>query len=493
MSLLSLLYYFTIFYLYGLIESRSASAHKFPIHSPEKPSAAVLEMQSKIAELKRKQQEEEQRLACAAENVRRQQADVDRLLKASKVRQPDGGAATSGCAHLLSRTGDQIDDTGSDMDITGPDWSSLPIERVDAYQIKLPSSMTVLKEMEDYDFIHEVAHRQTLHLKVAPKPFAKGRTRKVHKALEFSSGVASSSVPTIERPLIIKYAIKRADEEVFRRKYQESLSSQIAAIYLAQEFNKVVKPWGYPEIHFANVWLINHLERGAEGNPWGTMDEVMEGEWQTFNNNNGMVAMLPGIPHEVCQAFSHWTWHASDHDVMVVDIQGVYEKKHNRFFLTDPAIHCTDGSKFGRTNYAQKGMREFFKSHVCNGCCRALKLPAGPEQQPPPFWVGWIPAAVPPFPLLLCGVFLALSVALPILGWSALLRFTLFNIWYLFRLVWFLVRCMVWLSTKPLLLTFIAVVVALMWLIVQQRRHAAATLQRPSLYRQTSTDSSSSI
>ena len=125
--------------------------------------------------------------------------------------------------------------------------------------------------------------------------------------------------------------MKKKADDLVRRKYQESLSNQVAAIYLAQEFNKV-KPRGYPEIHFAGVWLINHLERGAEGNPWGTMEEVLEGRWEKYNNNNGMVALLPGIPHEVCQAFSHWTWHASRHDVMVVDIQGTYEPNRNRFF-----------------------------------------------------------------------------------------------------------------------------------------------------------------
>ena len=123
------------------------------------------------------------------------------------------------------------------------------------------------------------------------------------------------------------------------------------------------------------MWLINHLERGAEGNPWGTMEEVLEGNWEKYNNNNGMVALLPGIPHEVCQAFSHWTWHASRHDVMVVNLQGVYALSRNRFFLTSPVIHCKDSSKFGCTNLAQEGMEQFFKSHECNDCCRAMKLP----------------------------------------------------------------------------------------------------------------------
>jgi hypothetical protein len=41
---------------------------------------------------------------------------------------------------------------------------------------------------------------------------------------------------------------------------------------------------------------------------------------------------------------------------------------------TDPQIHSHDGEGFGAGNMGHKGQALFFKTHVCNDLCRALKL-----------------------------------------------------------------------------------------------------------------------
>jgi hypothetical protein len=58
------------------------------------------------------------------------------------------------------------------------------------------------------------------------------------------------------------------------------------------------------------------------------------------------------------------------------------------FFLcgtsADPAIHCIDEvPRFGDTNLKQSGMDGFFKSHVCNDICRALRLTMPPPSPSP--------------------------------------------------------------------------------------------------------------
>jgi len=53
---------------------------------------------------------------------------------------------------------------------------------------------------------------------------------------------------------------------------------------------------------------------------------------------------------------------------MIVDLQGVNN------VLTDPQIHCTDKSKFGKGNLSYEGILMFFNSHQCNTYCKYLGL-----------------------------------------------------------------------------------------------------------------------
>ncbi|KAI1704810.1 alpha-kinase family domain-containing protein [Ditylenchus destructor] len=80
---------------------------------------------------------------------------------------------------------------------------------------------------------------------------------------------------------------------------------------------------------------------------------------------------------EQLMAFSHWTYQISRGYLMVVDLQGVIgtdETGRKTLELTDPAIHCTDLTRFGRTNLGLDGMKIFFGRHVCNKFCHAMEL-----------------------------------------------------------------------------------------------------------------------
>jgi len=100
-------------------------------------------------------------------------------------------------------------------------------------------------------------------------------------------------------------------------------------------------------------------------------EDLIEGTYIKHSDNNGWVASgadqipMRNTPH----AFSHFTYEASGHRFIVVDIQGVND------YYTDPQIHTVDRKGFGLGNLGQDGINKFLETHKCNPICQFLGLP----------------------------------------------------------------------------------------------------------------------
>lgn len=84
--------------------------------------------------------------------------------------------------------------------------------------------------------------------------------------------------------------------------------------------------------------------------------------------------------NEVAQSFSHFSYHMSRKNMLICDLQGVFDKTKNTFCFTDPVIHSNNPreqyqinrQRYGRTDMGQKGIDSFMKSHKCNRLCELV-------------------------------------------------------------------------------------------------------------------------
>lgn len=102
------------------------------------------------------------------------------------------------------------------------------------------------------------------------------------------------------------------------------------------------------------------------------VEDYIPGLYVKYSNNSGFVGTETSTTEDrernTPQAFSHFTFVASDYKLMVVDIQGVNDN------YTDPQIHTADGRGFGTGNLGTFGMEKFLQSHRCNEVCKWLGL-----------------------------------------------------------------------------------------------------------------------
>lgn len=97
------------------------------------------------------------------------------------------------------------------------------------------------------------------------------------------------------------------------------------------------------------------------------VEKYIEGPYRKHNNNYGYVSQEE---RNTPQAFSHFTYEASQHTLLICDIQGVGD------LYTDPQVHTMDQRRLGKGDLGKRGIDKFLETHRCNPICRYLKLPA---------------------------------------------------------------------------------------------------------------------
>ncbi|GAM26183.1 hypothetical protein SAMD00019534_093580, partial [Acytostelium subglobosum LB1] len=181
-------------------------------------------------------------------------------------------------------------------------------------------------------------------------PFAEGAFRKAYHLQDLSRPEASG-----------RYVAKIGKKPTNRANYFEDVKMQMIAKKWADKYNEFKPP---KKIDFLQSCVLEFVDRTSTDIICG-MEPYVEGQYRKYNNNSGFVS---NDERNTPQSFSHFTYEHSNHQLLIIDIQGVGDH------YTDPQIHTYDGVGYGQGNLGQKGFEKFMDTHKCNAICQYLNL-----------------------------------------------------------------------------------------------------------------------
>jgi len=192
--------------------------------------------------------------------------------------------------------------------------------------------------------------RERVRVQIAKHPFAQGGMRVVYRMREFDEKINNGEyVEGVAK----KFKPECEDKQYY---YDEAMTQMVCESY-AQEFNR--RRTGV----YIGFLPVSVLRLDMDGILYNS-EPYLRGDYLKHNDNSGHVDTEETCP----QAFSHFTYEASNQTLIVVDIQGVGD------YYTDPQIHSFNGEGFGLGNLGGSGIKKFLQTHRCNKICKALNL-----------------------------------------------------------------------------------------------------------------------
>lgn len=224
-------------------------------------------------------------------------------------------------------------------------------------EFKLDKYPTEVAIRHRYNAIKKEWIRDECTVKMETNQFANGAMRACFRLKKLSNFVHKDSWEHASNYVAKCYM----SNDVPRQRYFDDVKLQMDAKLWAEIYNRHNPP---KKIDMFQVSILEFKNRS--GSPLYHLEHFIDGKYIKYNSNSGFVedAHIRFTP----QAFSHFTFESSNHDLIVVDIQGVGD------LYTDPQIHTALGTDYGDGNLGVKGFALFFSSHICNDVCKSLGL-----------------------------------------------------------------------------------------------------------------------
>ncbi|GBC01278.1 hypothetical protein RclHR1_04120008 [Rhizophagus clarus] len=241
-----------------------------------------------------------------------------------------------------------------DMNPNEPEWKILPLQKGVIMWYNIPRD---LNQLEDPNYFNRSnLFSKSFTFKIASQPFSAGVEKCAYFALDTQNSL-----------MVIKEYHCVGKTNPFE-KYLEAIEVSTVACFLSTKFNSIIKRGKIRKVNFLNVSLLRTGTVDLH-TKYYTIEPRLNSGYKRFNANTGIITEL----HHTLEAFAHFTYEYTKGYLVVCDLQGI--ELDGEFLLTDPAIHCVDPLRFGRTNFGKEGINQcFLTNHKCNEICKKLRL-----------------------------------------------------------------------------------------------------------------------
>ena len=203
--------------------------------------------------------------------------------------------------------------------------------------------------------------------------FAQAGFRKTNKA--------SSKNPMYPGVWVIKRYLPHAIKGIFelQQTLEEHTRKTVQMHMLAKNFTlqleKKVQELKMGEV-FGDVPKYSSIYYGeTEKEEYVTVESYIDGKFVKYTNNTGEMCVSDSdVNGQKCECLSHFSFEKSDHQVMLVDVQG----SGNKLFVPEIAsaklLDEDDHVLYCAGNLSKEAMKTFISQHKCNRFCEAVAL-----------------------------------------------------------------------------------------------------------------------
>ena len=157
---------------------------------------------------------------------------------------------------------------------------------------------------------------------------------------------------------------------------RKQVQMHAVARHLAVKFGKRLLQECYGEKLLYNKVYYTNSSKGPN-----TTEEYVDGQCFKYINNNGHIVDICDSSEEIkeisrrAEAFCHFTYHISNHQFMVVDIQSSGDHLYDPEIATTELFDFNDEQlNFCAGNLSTEAISNFLKEHNCNKYCIILWL-----------------------------------------------------------------------------------------------------------------------
>ncbi|CAD8188247.1 unnamed protein product [Paramecium pentaurelia] len=176
------------------------------------------------------------------------------------------------------------------------------------------------------------------------KPFAFGQLKEVYLMKKLNNSVQ-------DEVYVIKMPIGGQTYKTMNEALLECRSHLISK-RLMQKFMQDLndKNFNALQIKYSDFLILQEHDSSF----W-IAERFFKGDFVKFNNNYGYINPKDDLLNNIAQLFSYYTYHISDFQYMICDVQGV------GYNFTDPAINTSEGN-FDETDLGQDGIGQYIIS-----------------------------------------------------------------------------------------------------------------------------------